>query len=244
MSGASDYYFSASILSGVGKLFFLKTPQAAGPGSGPLRLIGTMVQEGHGGFLGSKEYPVPQNGHILGAVAKAVGKVLDLPESDVVNEIGLANLSTSLKLEKTASANGEAPFPGAPASLGIGVDYHKLRRVVLDFGPGARKLFIPRALLEEAFRTMAKTSTDWPTVFFDDDYMCVDQLLLVRKLTVTIESEAEFSASFEAKAAAANAQNLGVTYAQSSEKSYKLTLDGTEDYLFAVGAVEADEFVK
>jgi len=239
-----DFYFSSGIIRGVGRLFFLRVPQVAGDGSAPARLLGSIVREGDGGLFGNSEYPVPENSFILGAVLDAMKKVLQLGDADAVNDIDLAGFSQSLKIEKSAAVNGEVAFPGAPLSAGVGVNYKKIRSVELEFGEGARKRLIPRDLLAEAYRRMADRSSDFPAVFFNDDRMVVDQVLLVRALAITVTSESDFSGNFEAKAAGTNDLNVGVKYERKSSRSYTMTLDGSREYLFGVGGVQADKFVR
>jgi len=238
-----DFYFSSGILSGLGRLFFLRVPQVADEGSAPARLLGSMVREGDGGLFGNSEYPIPENSFILGAVLASAQKVLDLPITDLVNEIDLAGFTQALKVDKSVAANGEATFPGAPMSAGIGISYKRVRSIEVAFEAGARKRLIPRDLLIEAYRAMAKASGNFPAVFFDNDRMVVDQVLLVREMTITVTSDADFSASFNAKAEETNALNVGVTYTRKSSRSYAMSLDGSRDHLFGVGAVEADKFV-
>lgn len=238
-----DWYFSTAVLSGVGRLFFLKVPQDASPGTGPARLLGSFVLEGDGGLFGNSEYPVPQNSYILGAVSDAM-KAIGFPEDQIFNEIGLAGVSQQVKIEKSASVTGEAPFPGAPLSAGIGVSYKRIRSVKMEFGEGSRKRFIPRDLLIEAYRKFAKNSANYPAVFFDDDRMVVDQVLLVKKMALEVTSDSDFSANFDVKAEEMNKAKLGLKYEKKSNRVYKLSLDGTREYLFALSGVEADKFVK
>ena len=238
-----DWYFSTAVLGGVGKLFFLKVAQDASQGTGPSRLLGSFVLEGDGGLFGNSEYPVPQNSYILGAVATEMKK-LGFPEDQIFDEIGLSGATQQLKIEKTASAGVEAPFPGAPLSAGIGVSYKRIRSVKIEFGAGARKRFIPRDLLIEAYRRFAQKSGDYPPVFFDDDRMVVDQVLLVKELALEVTSDSDFTANFDAKADEMTKAKLGLKYERKSNRVYKLSLDGTREYLFALSAVEADKFVK
>lgn len=238
-----DFYFSSGILGGLGRLFFLRVPHVASTGSAPAQLLGSIVREGDGGLFGNTEYPIPENSFILGAVLAAMKQLLALSDQDAVNDIDLAGFGQSLKVDKSAAVEGEANFPGAPMSAGIGISYKRLRSVEVRFGAGARKRLIPRDLLIEAYRRMARDSGRFPSVFFDSDRMVVDQVLLVRHLDITVQSDADFSANFDLKAQETSRLGIGVTYQRQSSRSYTMSLDGSVEYLFGIGAVQADKFV-
>ena len=237
-----NYYFSKSVLAGAGKLFFLKIAQDASPNSAPSRLLGSFVNEGDGGLFGGAEYPVPQNSYILEAAVTAM-RGLGYPDDTIFNEISLSGVHQEVKVENSVTASGEAVFPGAPISAGIGVDYKRVRKVVVKLGAGARKRFIPRDILREAYLRFAEDASKYPAVFFNDDRMLVDQVLLVRELELEVTSNTNFSADFEAKAEQMSNLNLGLKYEKKTDKSYTLKLDGAKEYLFALTAVQADKFL-
>jgi hypothetical protein len=238
-----DYYFANAVLGGVGRMFFLKIPHSAAAGSDPARLIGSLVREGDGGLIGDKEWPVPENSFILGALLSIMTKDFGIPADQATNSIVLAGTSQSVKIDKKISGNLKAPFPGVPQALGIEIDYSKLTSIIIELGAGAEKRLIPRDLLAKTYRDMAALPGKYDELYFSDDRMVIDQLLLVRKLSLTVTSDVDFSAGIDARAEAINALNAGVNYKKSSKRSYSVEIDSAEPMLFAVGAVQADKFV-
>jgi hypothetical protein len=239
-----DYYFANSVLGGVGRMFFLKIPQNASMGSDPARLIGSLVEEGDDGLLGGKEWPVPENSFILGAVLSIMMNDFGVSSDDATNTLKLAGVSQRLKIDKQIGGSLTAPFPGVPASLGVSVDYKKLVDIVIELGAGAEKHLIPRDLLKSTYQGMAKNSGKYHPALFDNDRMVIDQVLLVRKLALTVTSEKEFSVGFEAQADAINNLKAGVTYKKVTEKSFNVSIDSPDPFLLAVGGVEADKFIR
>lgn len=239
-----DYYFSNSVLGGVGRMYFLKIPQSAAPGSDPSKLLGSLVIEGDGGIFGGKEWPVPENSFVLGAILSIMTNDFNIPSNQAVNTIILANTAQTLKIDKKIGGSVKAPFPGVPISLGVDIDYSKLVDVTIELGAGAEKRIIPRDLLISTYVKMAVNSNKYDPALFDNDRMVIDQVLLVRKLALTVTSETDFSVGFDAKADAITNLNAGVKYKKLTKKSYKVEIDSSDPFIFAVGAVQADKFIR
>jgi hypothetical protein len=70
--------------------------------------------------------------------------------------------------------------------------------------------------------------------------MAVNQVLIVRQMKLVVESNAVFSASFDAKADQITDLKVGVSYSRKSDRTYEIELDDGKDYLFAIGAVQLD----
>lgn len=239
-----DYYFSNSVIGGVGRMYFLKIPQLASAGSNPSKLLGSLVVEGDTGIFGEKEWPVPENSFVLGAIISIMTNDFNIPADQAVNSIVLAGASQTLKIDKKIGGSLKAPFPGVPISLGVDIDYSKLVDIVVDLGPGAEKRLIPRDLLIKTYVGMAANSGKYDPALFDNDRMVIDQVLLVKKLGLTVTSEMEFSIGFDAKADAITNLNAGVKYKKLTKKSYKVEIDSADPFIFAVGAVQADKFIR
>lgn len=238
-----DYYFANAVLGGVGRMFFLKIPQRAADGSAPARLIGSLVREGDGGLLGDKEWPVPENSYILGALLTIMTNDFGIPADQATNSIILAGTSQSLKIDKKISGNLKAPFPGVPQSLGIELDYSKLTSITVELGAGAEKRLIPRDILAKTYRDMAALPGKYDELYFSNNRMVIDQMLLVRSLSLSVTSDKDFSVDTDARADAINALGAGVSYKKSSKRTYSVEINSPDPMLFAVGAVQADKFV-
>lgn len=242
MAKRSDYYFSTSPLRGVGSLYFLKVLQEAPPDSAVRKLLGSYVREGDRD-LGLTQYPIPEHASLPGYFLTIFGQNPANAGIDPVLTIDLAGVSQELKLDKGFSAGFKSPFPGAPFSGGIDLDYSKVSRIVMNLGTGAQKRYIPRDLISDEYKTnIAEHSDQFRPVVFHDDRMLVDQILLVKNLSVEIESTTTFTADFNAKADAVNGLDVGLKYHKTSESKYKLEVAGDREYLFGLAAIQADKF--
>lgn len=243
MANRSDYYFTRKLIKGAGKMYFLKMPQLADSGSAPSKLLGSLVEEGDDGLIGQIEYPIPYNAYILEAVLDVMKNDMNIAAHQAINEISLANVSMTTKIDKKISGSGNAPFPGLPIGLGIEVNYKKLKSATIFFGEGTKKLLIPKDLLRKAYEYMADNSDQYDGVFFDDDRMVIDQVLIGKNISMEVESITDFSAGVDAKANAINDLNVGVKYSKLSERKYKYSLSGNKPYLIAVSGSQADKYV-
>jgi len=233
-------YFAKAPLVGPGKLHFLVTPQEAPPGSASRQLLGSLVEEMDIGMFGLKQVPgfdhVWKREYLLQVMAMLPG----IAGQQLVNEAGLASVSQSLKIDRKFKLGANAPIPGVPASASIGADYTKLKSVTMELGAGCTKYYIPKGFLSAAYDHAQKHSNQVDKEIFDDDYMAVNQVLIVRQMKLVVESNAVFSASFDAKADQITDLKVGVSYSRKSDRTYEIELDDGKDYLFAIGAVQLD----
>jgi hypothetical protein len=240
----SDLYFSRSIIRGLGAVYCLRIPQEAPNGSGPRRLLGSYVDETGGGFLSGKSVPGVNHAWEPEYFLSLLPTLTGTAGKSYVQEASLAGFKQTVKIEKSAGANLNGSFPGAPLSAGIQVDYKRLKTADIEFGPGSLKRYIPRGFIKAAYEELAEDSDKYATVVFDKDNMLVDQIILTSNLKVTVESQADFGASFEAKAEAVNKLGGGIKYSRKSERHYEVSVSDGKEYLFAIGAIEANKFAE
>src|SRR6185295_8442861 len=119
-------------------------------------------------------------------------------------------------------ASARASFPGAPVSGGIEVDYQRLKQVNVTMGAGSKKLYIPDAFIPAAYKKFAAARAGYDDILFSSGNMLVNQIVIVTNLTVDIDSTADFSADFDARAAQENAASTGITYDRKSDRKYSL----------------------
>ena len=226
-------YYSKAPLNGAGKLHFLITPQVANEGTAPRALLGSLVEDIGGGLLG-KDVPgfdhVWKREYVLGLM-KAIP---ELAGNDLINETSLASVSQDLKVNKKLAPGISAPIPGVPAVASIEIDYSKIVSIKLTLGAGSRKLYIPTGFLKSAYAYAEANSGKVDPQLFDDDYLAVSQIVLVKKLELSFESTANFSAGFDAKADDVTNMKVGVKYEKTTERKYTVKIDDGNDYLFAL----------
>jgi hypothetical protein len=237
-----NLYFSKSIFKGLGPVFFLRIPQEAVAGSGPRRLLGSYVDEIDGGLLG-KATPGTNHAWEPEYFLSLLPKLKSTAGKTHVQSTSLAGINQSVKIEKSGGANLSGSFPGAPISAGLQVDYKRLKTAEITLGVGSIKYYIPRGFLEAAYKEMAEDSDQFDPIVFDKDNMLVDQIVIARNLKVVVESSAEFDSSFEAKADAVNKLGAGVSYSRKSTRHYEVNVNDGKEYLFALGAIEANKLV-
>lgn len=240
-----NLYFSRGIVGGMGFIDFLMVPQEAPEGSAPRKLLGSFVDEiDHGPiFLKTKSSPSLNHAWQPGFFLTLAGKLEQLNGVELVQEAGLAKFSQEYKIETKAGLNAKAAFPGAPLSAGVEVDYSRLRRATVTFGPGSKKIYIPRNVALTAYEQFAEASNRHHPILFDPDVMLINQILLVRDLTVDVESKSSFGADFEAKATKVSDTQAGISFSRTGERKYAIQVNDGKDYLFGVGAIEANELV-
>lgn len=239
MGGTNDYYFSAGTIKGLGQVFFLKVPQEAPPGSAPRRLLGSFVDEIDYGLFGAKKAPGVDHSwdpEYFLTIAKALpgwsARQLEL-------ETDLAGFTSSYQVGTKAGANANANFPGAPASGGIAIDYQHLRQATVTMGPGSKKLYVPDGYIPAAYKKFAANRSAYDDILFSDKNMLVNQIVIVTNLTIDVDSNSDFSADLDAKAAQANAASADIKYERKSDRKYSLSIKDGKEYLFAIGAVDA-----
>lgn len=233
-------YFAKAPLRGVGKMHFLVTPQEAAVGSAPRTLLGSLVKEIDVGLFSLKEVPGLEHTWKREYVLQVLQQDPSLQNVPLVEEVSLASVSQELKVEKKFKLGIDANVPGVPASATIGIDFTKVRKVNMELGEGCRKIYIPEDFLKSGYAHAQKHSNQFDRQLFDDDRMAVSQILIVRKMKVTVESESNFTGDFQAKATDINGLGLGVTYEKKTERKYEIDLDDGKEYLFAIRAVQLD----
>jgi hypothetical protein len=110
-------------------------------------------------------------------------------------------------------------------------------------GPGSKKIYVPDGFVSAAYASFVQDPSKYDRIMFDDDHMLVTQIVIAKDLTVEVESKTDFSADFQAKAVKVANLGGGITYAKKSERKYSISVNDGKEYLFAIGAVEADKFV-
>lgn len=234
-------YFARAPIGGVGPMHFLIVPRAAPEGSAARTLLGSLVDEIDAGLFGTREIPDTEHVWTPGYVLDSIARAPVLGDKKLVQQDDLAGISQTLVVNRKFNLGLDVPFPGAPATASLGLDYRKVRRVDVTLGAGARKLYIPTGYLKAGFDHAQQNSPSFDWRLFHDDYMAVRQTLLVRNMTLAVTSESEFGADFEAKATLATNKSLGVSFKRESKKSWSVTLAGEHDHLFAIGAVQLDK---
>jgi hypothetical protein len=235
-----NLYFTRVVLQGVGKIFMLKTPMAAPPGSDVRKLLGSYVDEVDGGLLSTKEAPGTEHSYIPEYALDSLRKVPSLKGQNLVLTATYASIRQSYTIETDKSLNLGGSFPGAPATLGVTLDYKSLRRGEIEIVNG-QKLYIPRQLIAEGYRHFAAHSDQFAAVMFDNDEMLVDQLLIASHYKLSVESKTVFDAKFDAKVQAASALNAGITYKRQSNFAYEIEVQNMGDFLIGIGAFQADK---
>ena len=239
-----DYYFSRGIIQGLGKVFFLKVLQEAPEGSPTRRLLGSFVDEVDYGLFSTKSAPGVDHSWDPEYFLKIARALPGWGERQLVLDATLAGFTQSYKIESKAGVNAKASFPGAPVSAGIEVDYSRLQTATVTMGEGSRKYYIPAAYVPAAYEKFAEHATDYDRILFSDDNMLVTQIVIVKNLTLEVESRTDFSADFQAKATKVSELGGGISYSKKSERKYSISVQDGKDYLFAIGAVEADKFAE
>jgi hypothetical protein len=203
-------------------------------------LLGSLVAEHDRGLFSMREVPGDMHVWTHGYGLEAFAKAPKLAGKQLVVEEELAAVTQSLKVEKKFKLGAGAPLPGVPANGSINVDFSKLRSVDFTLGAGSVKRYIPSGFIDEGFRWCQKHSNDFDRQLFDDDYMLVDQLLLVKSMQLKVTSETDFSAGFKAQADAITDANIGVSYDTSRDREVKIAIDDGRTYLFALAAVQLE----
>jgi hypothetical protein len=238
---SKSLYFSKAPLRGPGKLHFLVTPMLASPGTDVRSLLGSLVTEMDEGTFGDKQIPGADHVWKRRYVLDVLGKDPALAGQNLVSEATLANVSQDLKVDKKLKLGVDATVPGVPAKATIGFDYSKTKTINIALGEGCVKEYIPEGFLASGYRHAELHSNEFDRQLFNDDYMAVSQLLIVRKMQLTVESQTEFSAAFQAQAEQISGLGLGVDYSKKSNKKYVITLDDGLEYLFGIGAVQLEK---
>jgi hypothetical protein len=233
-------YFSRAPIMGVGKLHFLIVPREAPADSGDRALLGSLVAEYDTGLLGGKEVPGPDHVWKRRYLLEMISRAQGTGGQTWVESQDLAGVTQSVKVEKKFGFDLGLSFPGVPASGKIGIDYSKLRTVELVLGAGCRKEYIPVGFLKAGFDFARHHSDEFDRQLFDDDYMACQQILIVKEMAISVVSEIDFSAGFEAKAEEINGLGIGVTYSKKSKKEYTVKLNDGKEYLFGIGAVQLE----
>ena len=235
-----SFYFAKAPLRGAGKLHFLVTPQEAPTGSAPRALLGSLVEEIDSGLFSMKEIPGADHVWKREYLLHTLRQDPSLAGANLIEQTNLASVSQELKVEKKFKLGIDAPVPGVPASASIGIDFTKIRKVTMTLGTGCVKYYIPDGFLKSGYEYAQEHSNDFDKQLFYDDYMGVSQILIVQKMKVTVESETDFSAGFDAKAAEITDLKLGVKYEKSSKRKYEIDLDDGKEYLFGIRGIQLD----
>ncbi len=236
-----DYYFSRGEVKGLGRLFFLKILQEASPGSPPRRLLGSFVDQIVYGFLGTKIAPGLEHSWMPEYFLSSAQALPGWEGRELVTYADLAGFTHEYKVESKAGVKASGAFPGAPVSAGVEVDYGRLKTVNVTMGAGSRKYYIPSNYIPAAYKEFKKNPAAYDGILRSKGNMLVSQIVIVTNLTLEVESRADFTADFQAKAD--NVANLGggISYSRTSARKYAISVNDGKEYLFAIGGVEADK---
>jgi hypothetical protein len=237
-----DYYFGKSVVPNMGRMFYLRFPIAIDVDNPADNLLGSLVREGDV-FLGDK-YPLPEHSHIPGSVLDAMVKLGRYTAAQMVRDETLATPVISVDINKSIGVNGKAPIPGVPVGAGFEINYKKVKSIDIDFGGSAKKRYLSYDVMEECYTAMAANSANYPPSFFNPDRMLVDRIVIVKELAITVTSKVAFDAGLTLQLQNAAGVGGGVKYSNITDRSFTLKLDGNKPYLFGVGAVQADKWVK
>jgi hypothetical protein len=237
----ADYYFGKSTIPQMGRMFYLRFPIAINDMSRADNLLGSIVREGDYGLF--KEYPIPEHSHIPQSALKAMVALGKYSEAELVQQQTLAVPVTSVDINKSIGVNGKGAAPGVPVSVGLEINYKKLKTIDVDFGGSAIKRYLTHDPAAECYAEMGKNMTKYPLAFFNNDRMLVDRIVIVRNLSITVTSKVDFSVGLKASLTAAQEVGGGISYNNVTTRSYTLKLDGTQPYLFGLGAVQADKWI-
>lgn len=237
-----DYYFSRGMIRGLGKVFFLKVLQEAPTASPSRRLLGSYVDEVNYGLFGSKSCPGIDHSWDPEYFLTAAKALPGWSGRQLVLETDLSGFTSTYKVDTKAGVDAKASFPGAPVSAGVEVDYSRLRTATVTMGAGSKKLYIPGNFIPAAYEKFADDPSAHDAILFDDGNMLVDQIVIVKNLSVEVESKIDFSLDFQAKATKVSELGGGIKYSRKSERKYSISVSDGKEYLFGISGVEADEF--
>lgn len=238
----ADYYFGKSTIPNMGRMFYLRFPIAINDMSRADNLLGSIVREGDFGLF--KEYPIPEHSHVPQSALKAMVALGRYGEADLVQEQTLATPVVSVDINKSIGINGKAPVPGVPVGVGLEINYKKLKTIDVDFGGSAIKRYLAYDAAAESYAEMGRNAANYPPAFFNNDRMLIDRIIIVKSLSVIVTSKVEFDASLTASLEAAQEVGGGISYSNMTTRSFTLKLDGTQPYLFGLGAVQADKWIE
>ncbi len=173
-------------------------------------------------------------------VLDSISRCPDLKNVTLVEQVDLASIKQSFKIEKKFNLGIGIPIAGVPSAGSINIDYSKIRDIEITLGEGAVKHYIPRGFLKAGYDWCQMNSDEFDRQLFYDDYMAVDQVLYVNKFSLDFQSEIDFSAGFKAQAESINDAKVGVTYHVSKSKTVNVEIDSKTPYLIALGAVQLE----
>ena len=248
---ADDYYWSEGLIKGFGKMWFLLAPQEASGGGGAQSLLGSVVEELSGGWLGlGRKFPAPYHMTTPGLVLNAIDArrgALGLAGAQLVESATLAGPTQNYKVDRKGSLKaGAGPFPSLPANLNLDIDYSRMRNITISFGDSSTAHYIPTDYLARLYRSeQGDLKKLFPSVVIpiDDNYI-VDEILLARDFTVTFDSDSKFDDEFTAKLEALKSvapANISISVSGSSQSSVVARIKGEKDYLVALKVIDWDD---
>lgn len=243
MSNIADYYFTSSVVQGLGRLFFLKVLREAPVDSFPRKLIGSLVDENAYGFLGTRRFPGVEHVWKVQYVLDQIKANPVLGDQFPIIEDTLDHFEQTFVRETGFDIDGKAAYPGLPVSAGLSIDYSQIRNIKVVMKEGSKKCYIPEDFLRSTYEMMAKDSGKYDAIVFSRDRMVIDQTLIVKNMSVTVEGKSSFSTEFDLRATAINDLGAGVKYKRTGDSTFVVDVDDDKEYLFAVGAKQADKYI-
>jgi len=136
--GASSFYFAKSYVTGFGdELFFLKIFREA-EGGGGANLLGSVVKKTYD-WAACHSFPEPNQlttpQLILNAIEERRKDLKIAAAEKVVLDDHLAGADQTVNMDAKSIFNaGVDQIPNLPISLGLNVDYNKLKKFVFNLG--------------------------------------------------------------------------------------------------------------
>jgi hypothetical protein len=247
---SSDFYWSRNLIRGLGKMWFPLSLQEAASTGGGESLLGSVVEELHGGFLGLGSYPAPYHMTTPKLILEALEKKqsdLSLP-AKLILETSLTVPQQTLTVSKKGSLQaGVGPFPSLPGVFDLNIDYSRMASVNISFGTSTRAKYIPTDFLARLYNSVkgdAAKIDKYLAIKIDDNYI-VDQILVANEFSVTFESQEAFDAEFGAKIDYLNTLPAGghAKFVLDQKKNKRVTVQvkNGPDYLLALKVVDWDD---
>lgn len=236
------FYFAENEVPALGAMLFLRVLQSAKGSASDL--LGSIVESrSSGGFfgLGSKSYPVPMlytvPQVVLGALTERSSE-LGLAEESLVQTTTFAGFSNSIVIGSEAKIGGGVQaFPALPVSIGVDVDYERMKKVKLSFGAGTKLSYIPKGYLARLYRAVGGNARTIDPAL--RKHFIVDRVLVTREFEVAFESTEAFGSGFEAQLELGRAE---VRFDKKNEREVVAKVSGNQAYIAALGARSWDDF--
>ena len=233
--GIETYYLSKKEVSGIGSLFLLNELIEADAGGEAL--LGAVVQENKSSF--HKDYPVP----ILVSEANIIVKKLTQWKaelnitSEIVEKQNIAAGNKNIKVEKQNSFQlGLGPFPNIPLSSKFQLDYSRVSKIDIAYGPGTLYKYIRKGDMMKLYSKLnGRPDADMTGKFLEKNAY-ISLIQLARNWKVTFESTKTFDAGVDTQIKLFNKDSaVGNKVKLKKTTSTKIEADVSGDVYYVVG---------